>query len=241
MTLIYIGWIISPRVADHQHRNFWNIRKQKSDDPIRSFRNAIRNQAHKKSDPQGNLLGSGFDYELFNQWYRFEKLYHDLTITRHNYISPHQKKPIMRFLLSSIHLLLPVDSALRRGFGHVGGWVGWANGQERKIHAWIDSHRYPLARRLIITFHRYQHKMTLSKLLDRVFLAIYKSKAPLVVKLDRSGIFSPRMLVGRTSSWWVHNRIICFTTKHIFELGKNDFEYSGRPLVSMWGGGLGEV
>ena len=137
----------------------------------------------------------------------------------------------MRFLLSSIHLLLTVDSALRRGFRYMEVWVGRTNGQERKIHAWIDSHRYPFARRLIITFHRYQHKMTLSKLLDRVFLAIYKSTAPLVVKPDRSGIFSPIMLVGRTSSWWVHNRIICFTTKHIFELGKNDWEYLSRHLL----------
>ena len=143
----------------------------------------------------------------------------------------------MRFLLSSIHLLLTVDSALRRGFGHVGGWVGWANGQERKIHAWIDSHRYPFARRLIITFHRYQHKMTLSKLLDRVFLAIYKSRTPLVVKPARWRFFSTRMLKERKNSWRANKRVICFTTKHIFELGKNDFEYSGRPLVSLLGGG----
>ena len=138
----------------------------------------------------------------------------------------------MRFLPSSIPLLLTVGTALQRGFRYMQLKVGRTSGQERKIHAAIDFHRYPFARRLIIAFHRYHHhKMTLSKLLDRVFLAIYKSRTPLVVKLTGSGIFSPTNLVESKNSWRANKRIICFTTKHIFELGKNDFEYSGRPLA----------
>ena len=144
----------------------------------------------------------------------------------------------MRFLPSSIPLLLTVGTALQRGFRYMQLKVGRTSGQERKIHAAIDFHRYPFARRLIFAFHRYHHhKMTLSKLLDRVFLAIYKSRTPLVVKPARWRFFSTRMLKERKNSWRANKRVICFTTKHIFELGKNDFEYSGRPLVSLLGGG----
>ena len=136
----------------------------------------------------------------------------------------------MRFLPSSIPLLLTVGTALQRGFRYMQLKVGRTSGQERKIHAAIDFHRYPFDRTLIFAFHRYHHhKMKFSKLLDIVYLALYKTRTPLVVKLTGSGIFSPRMLVGRNNSWWLHNRIICFTTKHIFELGKNDFEYLGPP------------
>jgi hypothetical protein len=73
--------------------------------------------------------------------------------------------------------------------------------------------------------------MKFSKLLDIVYLALYKTRTPLVFKLTGSGIFSPTNLVESKNSWRANKRIICFTTKHIFELGKNDFEYSGRPLA----------
>lgn len=138
----------------------------------------------------------------------------------------------MRFLPSSIPLLLTVGTALQRGFRYMQLKVGRTSGQERKIHAAIDFHRYPFDRTLIFAFHRYHHhKMKFSKLLDIVYLALYKTRTPLVFKLTGSGIFSPTNLVESKNSWRANKRIICFTTKHIFELGKNDFEYSGRPLA----------
>ena len=144
----------------------------------------------------------------------------------------------MRFLPSSIPLLLTVGTALQRGFRYMQLKVGRTSGQERKIHAAIDFHRYPFARRLIFALHRYHHhKMKFSKLLDIVYLALYKTRTPLVVKLTGSGIFSPTNLVESKNSWRASKRVIYFTTKHIFELGKNDFECSGRPLVSLLGGG----
>lgn len=135
----------------------------------------------------------------------------------------------MRFLPFSIPLHLTVDSDLQRGFLCRKVRVGWTNGQERKIHTAIDFYRYTFARRVNISFHRYLHKMTLSKLLDRVFLAIYKSRTLLVVKPARLRFFSTRMLEKSKNSWMASKRIICFTTKPIFELGKNDFECSGPP------------
>jgi hypothetical protein len=144
----------------------------------------------------------------------------------------------MSFLSYSIFLLLTVGTALRRRFRYMEVWVGRTNGQERKRHAVISFRRYPFAGRLIFAFHRYHHhKVMFSKFLDRVSLAIYKSRTLLVVKRTGTGIFSPTMLVVSKSSWRTSKRIKSFTTKHIFELGKNDFEYSGRPLVSMWGVG----
>ena len=138
----------------------------------------------------------------------------------------------MRFLPSSIPLLLTVGTALQRGFRYMQLKVGRTSGQERKIHAAIDFHRYPFDRTLIFAFHRcHHHKMKFSKLLDIVYLALYKTRTPLVFKLTGSGIFSPTNLVESKNSWRANKRIICFTTKHIFELGKNDFEYSGRPLA----------
>lgn len=136
----------------------------------------------------------------------------------------------MRFLPSSIPLLLTVGTALQRGFRYMQLKVGRTSGQERKIHAAIDFHRYPFDRTLIFAFHRYHHhKMKFSKLLDIVYLALYKTRTPLVFKLTGSGIFSPTNLVESKNSWRANKRIICFTTKHIFELGKNDFECSGPP------------
>ena len=142
----------------------------------------------------------------------------------------------MRFLPFSIPLHLTVNSALQRGFLCRKVRVGWTSGQEKKIHTAIDFDRYLFARRVIITFDRYLHKMTLSKLLDRVFLAIYKSRTLLVVKPARLRFFSTRMLEESKNNWRASKRIICFTTKHIFELGKNDFECSGHPLVAACSG-----
>ena len=99
----------------------------------------------------------------------------------------------MRFLPFSVPLHLTVDSALQHGFLCRKVRVGWTSGQEKKIHTAIDFDRYLFARRVIITFDRYLHKMTLSKLLDRVFLAIYKSRTLLVVKPARLRFFSTRL------------------------------------------------
>lgn len=137
----------------------------------------------------------------------------------------------MSFLSFSILLLLTVDSALQRGFLCRKVRVGWTSGQERKKHTAIVFYRYTFARKVIIAFHRYLHKMTLSKLLARVFPAIYKSRTLLVVKPARLKFFSTRMLEESKNSWRESKRIKSFTTKHIFELGKNYFEYS-RPSGS---------